>query len=260
MIIKMRVCALASGSSGNCFYVENDKSAFLIDAGISSKKIVERLNSIGKNPEKISGIFVTHEHSDHIRGVDVFARKFNIPIFSNRKTAESSFLCSNPDLINFIKTEEALDFSGMRIESFLKSHKAAEPVFFSLKEKNKKLSIITDAGFASQEVIDNISDSDFLCLESNHDVEMLIDGPYPWHLKNWIKSDLGHLSNMQAGLSVLEHSRNKLKSVILSHLSQTNNTPEIAFNTFSGLIKERKDLTPKIFVSTREQATNLFEV
>lgn len=259
LIIKMRLSALSSGSSGNCFYVESNENAILIDAGISAKQIVERLSLINRNPEKIKGIFVTHEHSDHIKGIDVFARQFQIPIFANKKTAESCFLCSDDSLIQKIKNTEIIKISNLEIQSFSKFHKASDPISFSITN-DKKISIITDAGFACKNIIENISDSDFLCLESNHDVKMLESGPYPFFLKQWIKSNIGHLSNTQAGLLVLEHASPKLKKIILSHLSQTNNTPKLALQTFNSLIKERLDIFPEVHISSRENPTELFKI
>ena len=160
---------------------------------------------------KVKGIFVTHEHSDHIKGINVFARRFHVPIFATKKTAESCCLCSDESLINFIKNNDSIEVGRMRIKSFSKSHKSADPVSYSINN-DRKLSIITDVGFSCRNVIDNVSDSDFLCLESNYDDRMLENGPYPYFLKKWIKSNQGHLSNFQAGVCVLEHGTPKLKT------------------------------------------------
>lgn len=256
----MKVCALASGSSGNCFYISDDKNenAIIIDAGISSKQIVEKLGIINSRPENIKAILITHEHSDHIKGVDVFARSFNIPIYANEKTIKSRFLCSNNELINSITNNETLSLGKFEIESFQKSHKAADPIGFTIINK-KRVSVITDAGFVCSNIKSQIKDADFLFLEANHDIEMLEKGFYPWHLKKWIKSDIGHLSNNQASLAVLEHSNKKLKNIVLSHISQNNNTPKLAANSFK-ILKERRDLKPNISVSQREFPTELFKV
>ncbi|MFH1500803.1 MAG: MBL fold metallo-hydrolase [archaeon] len=254
----MILSALASGSSGNCFYIENKDTAILIDAGISSKQICLRLESLKKSPEKIKGVFLTHEHSDHIRGADVFARQFNVPIYATRKTAEKSFLCSDTSLINFIKNNETIKLGGMDVTAFPKSHLGEDPVSYSVTN-DKKISIITDAGYPCKNIIENISDSDFLCVESNHDVSMLDNGPYPYFLKKWIKSDKGHLSNLQAALCILEHAPSRLNNILLSHLSQVNNTPAFALGTFK-VLKERKDLAPRIFVSGRESPTPLLKI
>jgi len=256
---KVKISVLSSGSCGNCFYIENDKSAVLIDAGISCRQIMERLEIIKRTPEKIKGIFITHEHSDHIKGCDVFSRKFNIPVFSTRKTAESCFLSSNENLINTIKNNDTIKIGGMEIEAFSKSHSAAEPVSFSVSDK-KKASIITDLGHSCTDVTDAISNSDFLCLESNYDSNMLDSGPYPHFLKQWIQSNSGHLSNLQAGLLLLEYSPKKLKNILLCHLSRENNTPNLALCTAKSLIKERFHFNPAVKAMSRGEMSGLIRV
>lgn len=255
----MKAVALASGSSGNCFYVENDKSSILVDCGISAKRILERMEILRLNPAKLKGIFITHEHSDHTRGTDVFARQLNLPIFATRGTIDNGFLCSNDELINSIKKDETTKIGGLDVEAFSKSHRAAEPVSYTVSN-GKKVSIITDLGYACKKVNEQIAESDVLFLESNHDLKMLESGPYPYFLKNWVKGDSGHLSNMQASLAVLEYGNAKLKNVILSHLSQTNNTPPVALKTFRKLMKERKDFNAKVDVSTRDKPSELFRI
>jgi len=255
----MKVAALASGSSGNCFYINNNHKSILIDVGISCKRVLNRLDLLGENPEKIHGIFVSHEHADHIKGVDVLARRFQIPIFATAGTIRNSFLCSDETLINPIKDDETIKLGGMEIQAFSKKHDAAQPVSFAIRN-GKMISVITDIGKACENVIGSVGDSDFLIIESNHDLRMLEEGPYPYFLKEKIKSDTGHLSNLHAGLCVLEHAKSKLKNVVLAHLSEINNTPNIAFNTFSSLMKERLGLKPRISVSTRQETTPLFSI
>lgn len=249
----MEVCALSSGSSGNCFYAGNGNSGLLVDCGISCKRIEERMNLIGRNVENIKGVFVTHEHSDHIRGIDVFARKFHVPVFATRSLIKNNFLCSNNDLVNEIKVGENMNIGGMEISSFSKIHKAIDPIGFTIldQKKNKKASIITDAGHACKNIVENVSDADALFLESNHDPEMLENGPYPYFLKRWIGGDNGHLSNMQAALCVLENAKKRMKNLVLCHLSEHNNTTKIALNTHKNLLKHRFDLKPNIYVSEK---------
>lgn len=213
---------------------------------------------IGKSPESIDAIFLTHEHSDHVRGADVFARTFNVPLFATNKTFQSCFLCSDAEKINKIKNNEAVKIGKLRIEAFSKPHKASDPVFFRI-EGGKKASIITDLGYPCQNAQDAVSDSDFICMESNHDISMLEHGPYPYYLKKWISSDSGHLSNRQSSLCVLEYARKKLKNIMLSHLSEVNNTPEIALSSFK-ILKERRDLGIKVSVSTRHAPTRLMKI
>lgn len=255
----MELSVLSSGSSGNCFYVESNRKGLLVDCGISCKQVLERMRIIGKSPEDIRGIFVTHEHSDHIKGIDVLARSFQIPIFATEKVIKEKFLCSDTNLIKEISKNESMRLGDLDIETFSKSHKAMDPVSFSIINK-KRLSIITDAGFVCKNIEENIKEADFLCLESNHDIEMLENGPYPWHLKKWIRSDIGHLSNMQASLGVLEYASPNLKGVILSHLSEINNKPEIALRTFNSIIKERQDLKIKASVSSRFLPTKVIKL
>lgn len=260
----MKISVLSSGSSGNAFYIENEENnkAILIDCGISCKRIEERLSSINRKPENIKRIFLTHEHSDHIKGTDVFARKFNVPILTTKKIIDSKFLCNDSNLLNSIKNDETTKVIGLDVIAFPKSHRSVDPVSFSIFDSKQKrtLSIITDAGYACKNICDNISISNFLCIESNHDLEMLEKGPYPWHLKKWIKSDNGHLSNIQSASCVAEHATKKLKNIILSHLSEKNNTPEKALNAFSYMFKQRKDLSSKLYYSLKFSATPLFKV
>ncbi len=255
----MEISALASGSSGNCFYIGNGKAAILIDAGISAKQILLRLEKINIDPQKIRALFITHEHIDHVRGSDVIARKLNIPIYATKETAKNCFLCSDRKLINHIDQNSITDIYGLKVEAFSKSHHAADPVSFNVIEK-KKVSVITDAGHACVNIKNHVSDCDFLCLEANHDENMLENGHYPRFLKNLIKSDLGHLSNLQAALCTLEFASPKLKTIILSHLSRTNNTPQLALKTFNSIIRERKNFNPFIEISQREEPTTLFKI
>lgn len=262
----MFISALASGSSGNCFFIENSfkgkTDAILVDAGISCKQILLRLSQLNRNQENIKGIFLTHEHSDHIRGIDVFARNFNIPIFVPKKIIGTRFICSKEELIVPIKNNETIEIGKMEIKAFSKHHQSADPVSFSISDKinNKKLSVITDAGHACKNVAEAVSSSDFLCLESNYDEKMLKEGPYPWPTKKWIGSDIGHLSNIQSAACVLEHAPKNLKHLMLCHISENNNTADIAHDTHFKFIKERSDLKPKLTLSNRHSPTELFKV
>ena len=256
----MKVAALSSGSSGNCFYIENNDSAILVDVGISAKKVSERLRFLNLNEDKIKAIFITHEHTDHIIGADVFCRRYNVPIFATRGTIAHGHLCSKRNLINSIKNNDIINIDGLEVEAFKKSHKAVDPVSYSISDKNKVACVITDAGYACNNVNEKISNSDFLFLESNHDLNMLENGNYPAFLKKWVSSDIGHLSNNQAALAVLEHGHKKLKNVVLSHISQMNNSPEVALRTFGNLLKERSDLNANLSVSLEARPTSLFNV
>lgn len=255
----MEFCALASGSSGNCFYVASEKSAVLVDVGISAKQVLARLAHVKGEAQKIKAILITHEHSDHIRGVDVLARKLHVPIFATKKTLHHRFICSDASLLHSISSEDVLKIQDLLITAFTKSHSAADPVSFSIKEK-KHIAVITDAGHACKNIQEHVAACDFLCIESNHDEHMLEIGPYtPFH-KAWVKSDKGHLSNKQAALCVRTHASAHLQQIVLSHLSKINNTPTIALQTFRDILKERDQFHPQIAVSVREEPTQLFLV
>lgn len=255
----MRFVALSSGSCGNCFYISEKNNAVLIDAGISCKQIFSRLTDLGENPKKIKGIFISHEHIDHIRGADVLARTLNIPIFATSGTLDSEFICSQKDLLNKIKVNETIKLSGMEISAFSKSHDASQPVSFQIKN-GKTISIITDIGYACKNVQEAVQDSDCLIMESNHDIQMLENGPYPFFLKKRILGEKGHISNLHSSLCVLEYGSKKLKNLMLAHLSETNNTPELALSCFRNLLKERRDLKPQLFVSQRNIPSSLISV
>jgi len=258
----MEACALSSGSSGNCFLVSNGQNSILVDAGISCKQIEKKMDSLGKKVESVKGIFVTHEHSDHIKGIDVFSRKFNVPIFATQKLIENKFLCSREELLNPIKKEDNLLMCGMEIISFPKIHKAIEPLGFTVldKKSGKRVSIITDIGNICVNTAEQISNSNSLFLESNHDLEMLENGPYPYFLKKWIKGDDGHLSNDQSIAGIIENAKSKLRSLTLCHLSEHNNSPELVQRLHSFSIKKITNLKPKIYVSIKDKVGDIIKI
>ena len=255
----MRFAALSSGSCGNCFYISEGNQAVLIDAGISCAQIFSRLADLNQDPKKIKGIFVSHEHIDHVRGIDVLARTLNIPIFATKGTLSSEFICSREDLLNKIKEDETIKFGKIEISAFSKSHDASQPVSFQIKN-DKTISVITDIGYACKNVQEAVQDSDFLVMESNHDIQMLEQGPYPHFLKKRILGDKGHISNLHSSLCVLEYGSNKLKNLMLAHLSETNNTHKLALSCFRSLLKERKDLKPSLLLSERNICSDLIKI
>lgn len=256
----LEITALASGSNGNCYYIGNKEDAVIVDAGISCKQIVARMSNLSLDIGKIKGIFVTHEHSDHIRGIEVFSRKFDVPVYISKKTFTNSGLMLKKHLVNIIDIGKDLNIGSIRITPFSKKHDAVEPCSYALHYKNKKVCVMTDIGSQCTNVVSNIGDCDAVFLESNYDIAMLENGFYPAYLKKRVASDHGHLSNYQAALLVLEHASPKLKWVFLSHLSGNNNTPEIAHKTFLSLIKERKDLKLKVIKTSRDKETDIVRI
>ena len=232
----MNLCSIASGSSGNCIYTGTDNTGILIDAGISAKRIEQGLASIDRNIKEIKGIFVSHEHSDHIKGLGVLARKHQIPIYGTRGTIEAIKKSSclgviDPDLYHVIRAEEEVQIDDLLIKPFRISHDAAEPVAYRMECGTKSAAVATDLGFYNQTVVDKLQKLDVLLLESNHDIHMLQVGSYPYPLKQRILGDRGHLSNELSGRLLGEVLHDGFKTVVLGHLSKENNYEALAYET-----------------------------
>ncbi len=238
----MIFCSLYSGSSGNSIFVSSGKAKILVDAGLPGKSIEAALKSIGESPCDIDGIFVTHEHTDHIKGIGVMSRKYDIPIYANEKTWKS--MCGSIGKIKEynikVFDKRSISIKDMDIVNYSIPHDAACPVGYSIYSSGKKASIATDLGCFTEEVKRNIEDSDVILLESNHDVEMLKFGPYPYNLKRRILSNVGHLSNDDCGIAIANMVNDKPMNIVLGHLSKTNNYPELAYQTVVNLLTERK--------------------
>lgn len=232
----MNLCSIVSGSSGNCIYVGTDHTHIIIDAGISGKKIELGLNSIGLKTSEMNGILVTHEHSDHIMGLGVLARRYGIPIYGTKGTLEaildSKHVGEIPkDLLREIKADANFCIEDMVIHPFSVSHDAAEPVAYRLSHGEKTVAVATDLGKYDDYTIDKLKGLDVLLLEANHDVNMLQVGGYPYYLKQRILGDKGHLSNELSGRLLCEVLHDRLKRVLLGHLSKENNYAELAYET-----------------------------
>lgn len=227
----MRFSVLASGSSGNAIYIENDQQSFLVDAGLSGRKMEELFAAIGKKMNNLDGILVTHEHSDHIKGLGIVARKHKVPIYANAKTWQAM-----DGLVGAIPMEQRFHFDmdtvktfgSLDIESFAVSHDAADPMFYVFHENGRKLALITDTGYVSDRMKGVIQAADAFVFESNHDVGMLQMGRYPWSVKRRILSDVGHVSNEDAAVAMSEVMAEKPTRIYLSHLSKDNNMKDLA--------------------------------
>ncbi|MDO4321714.1 MAG: MBL fold metallo-hydrolase [Lachnospiraceae bacterium] len=232
----MDFCSIASGSSGNCIYVGTEHTGVLIDAGISGKKVVAGLNSIDRRPEELDGILITHEHSDHIKGLGVLARKYGIPVFCSAGTKRAMLgqkMLGKVDesLFHEIIPDESFHIKEMEIQPFRVSHDAAEPVAYRLSQEDKSVAVATDLGYYDDYIVDHLRNLDAVLIESNHDVNMLQVGTYPYYLKQRILGFKGHLSNDNAGRLLGEILHDKMKSVMLGHLSKENNYEALALAT-----------------------------
>ncbi|MGE7623372.1 MBL fold metallo-hydrolase [Viridibacillus sp. NPDC096237] len=227
----MQFSVLASGSTGNAIYVENDDHAFIVDAGLTGKKMEQLFAKVNRDIKKLSGIFVTHEHIDHIKGVGVLARKYQIPVYANAKT-----WAAMDDKVGNIPLEQRFQFDmetvqsfgSLDVESFAVSHDAADPMFYTFHESGRKLVVITDTGYVSDRMKGIIKGADSFVFESNHDVSMLQMGSYPWSTKRRILSDVGHVSNEDAAVAMSEVVEQKQTRIYLSHLSKDNNMKDLA--------------------------------
>lgn len=225
---------LASGSSGNCFYLETPKKKILVDAGLSGKKITSLLAEIDRKPEDIDAILVTHEHSDHIHGIGVLARKYGMDIYANELTwqaMDSKLGKIDVAQKHIFELGSTKTFGDLDIESFGVSHDAASPQFYRFMKDDKSFVMLTDTGYVSDRMVGIVENADAYLIESNHDVEILRAGSYSWNLKQRILSDKGHLCNEDGADAMIRALGNRTKKIYLGHLSKENNIKELAHMT-----------------------------
>lgn len=232
----MRICSIASGSSGNCIYVGSDATHLLVDVGISGKRTEEGLRELDLSMQDIDGIFITHEHTDHIAGLGVLARKYSVPIFATRGTIAAIKKTASvgeipEELFQTVYADEKVIVKDIVCNPMRISHDAAEPVAYRISHGKKKVGIVTDLGTYNDYTVECLKEMDALLLEANHDVNMLQVGPYPYYLKQRILGDRGHLSNERAGQLLCDLLHDKLQAVMLGHLSKENNLPELAYES-----------------------------
>ncbi len=232
----MRLMSIASGSSGNCIYIGSEQAHILVDAGISGKRIEKGLNSLELTGKDIDGIFVTHEHSDHIKGLGVLARKYEIPIYTTGGTVDAMVKSGNlgklPEgIFHEIQEDKDVSIKDLTIHPFAISHDAAQPVGYRFQCGERSIGIATDLGKYNDYIVNNLQNLDALLLEANHDIRMLQVGKYPYYLKQRILGERGHLSNENAGKLLCRLLHDNLKAVFLGHLSRENNYEELAYET-----------------------------
>ena len=262
----IKFCSLYSGSSGNSLFISNGSTRILIDAGISGIRIQRALESINENPADLDAVLITHEHSDHTSCAGVMSRRFNLPVYTTRGTWKGmSGSIGKMNEANVIYISANIDFNikDIRIHPFSIPHDAADPVGYSFFSEDKKITIATDIGHMNNDLLENIKNSDFLMLESNHDIEMLDNGSYPYVLKRRIKSDHGHLCNNMAGETIALLARQGAKRFVIGHLSGENNCPEVAYRTVSSHIKNSGFIigeTIELYVAKRNETSEVFVI
>lgn len=240
----MKISVLASGSTGNVTYIETPQHKMLVDAGLSGKKIEALMNSIGRDLSDVDALFLTHEHTDHIKGAGVLARRYNLDLYANQGTwnAITPKIGPIPEAQkNIFEVGKTKSFGDLDAESFAVSHDAAEPQFYEFHHNGKSFVILTDTGYVSERVEGQIENADAYLFEVNHDVEMLRMGSYPWPLKQRILSDHGHLSNEAGANALMDVMGYNTKKIFLGHLSLHNNMKELAHLTVASMMKN-KDL------------------
>lgn len=260
--MSMRFSVLASGSTGNAFYIETDQTKLLVDAGLSGKQMDKLFQEVAADPSALDGILVTHEHSDHIKGLGIMARKYNLPIYANEKTWQAM-----EKNLGKLTTEQKFHFAAnhvqtfgdIDVESFSVSHDAADPMFFAFHHGNQKVALVTDLGYVSERIKKTIEGANAFIFEANHDVSMLQMGGYPWSVKRRILGDYGHVSNEDCGLALSDVITNDTKRVYLAHLSKDNNMKELARMSVDQVLQER-DIKMSLHDTDPAKATPLYEV
>lgn len=247
--------SINSGSNGNCYYVGNKNEAVLVDVGISCRELEKRMLRCGLNIKKVKAIFITHEHSDHISGLQVTSKKYDIPVFINEGTISNSRLKIEKHLINHFENDTTIEIGGLKINPFAKRHDAADPCSFIISDEHTTVGVMTDIGSVCNDVIKYFKTCHAVYLETNYDEEMLMTGAYPYYLKKRISADHGHLSNKQALELFLNHRHENLSHIFLSHLSKDNNDPQLAHKLFSGHAGQIS-----ISVASRHVESPVFEI
>lgn len=265
----MRLCSIASGSSGNCTYVGSDCTHLLVDVGISGKKAESGLNTLGLTGKDVDGILITHEHADHIAGLGVFARKYEIPIYATKGTINAIQNMRQvgeiaPDLFYEIQEDQKFTIRDLTVNPMKISHDAAQPVAYRISYGSRRVGICTDLGVFNDYTVDCLKGMDALLIEANHDVNMLQVGPYPYYLKQRILGDRGHLSNENSGRLLSRILHDGLKEIVLGHLSKENNLPELAYEAVRMEINlgdtPYKASDFKLMVAKRDEVSRVVEI
>lgn len=249
------ITSLASGSNGNCYYVGNDNEAILIDAGVSCKEIEKRLYRLALSIQKIKAIFISHEHADHIKGLPVFAKKYNLTIYITTATLANCKLHVDKKLVKSFSAHEPILIGGLMVTAFPKFHDAIDPYSFVVSCNSLKVGVFTDIGHPCQQVIAHFSQCHAAFLEANYDDEMLDTGSYPYYLKNRIRGERGHLSNKQALDLFKDHKPSFMSHLFLSHLSKNNNCSKLVQQLF-----DQHSSNIKIIVASRFEETPVFQI
>ena len=256
----MRVCLLASGSKGNSVYVEAGDCRILVDAGLSARQILARLQEIGVDGTDLDGILISHEHIDHTRGAGVLARKLKIPVVASASVWNECRDSFGATLSVEFESGTPFSFKDLHIDPFPITHDACDPVGFLIEGDDGRIGVATDLGIVTRLVTDKLQGCRAVVLEANHDEEMLLNGPYPWHLKQRIRSRHGHLSNVQSVELLEEILHPQLEGVFLAHLSEVNNDPTLAYDAAWALLDGQNVCAPLLEVGHQQRVSPVLTV
>jgi len=256
----VKICSLASGSKGNCLYVEIGDTRVLIDVGMSLRETLLRMEGCGIDPDRVDAVLVTHEHIDHIRSAGSYARKFKIPVIASHQVhLRAEKYLKKTQVIEF-ESGTAFTFRDTQIDPFPITHDACDPVGFVLESGEGRCGSATDLGIVTRLVADKLAGCRCLNLESNHDVEMLMNGPYPWELKQRIKSRHGHLSNEESLALLFELAHGKLEALVMAHLSEVNNHPDHVVRTTETFLRDQNVCAPTVIIGDQFTASRVVEI
>ncbi len=256
----MRVCLLASGSKGNAVYIDSGETRILVDVGLSAREIEKRLNLIGVDADSLHAILVTHEHLDHVRGIGPLARRFDLPVYAHPETYRALPRIGKIEALHEFDAGATFCLRDMEIRPFPITHDAKAPVGFAINTLSGKIGVATDLGIATRLVSDCLGECRVLVLESNHDEQLLLDGPYPWHLKQRIRSNQGHLSNTASADLLDELLWDGLNAVFLAHLSEVNNEPDMAYAGAAQVLAQQNLCQPELIVGSQENVSYCYEI
>ena len=247
------ICALASGSNGNSYYIGNRHDAVLIDAGITTKQLLLRMKSRGLDPSKIRAVFLSHEHTDHSRGIQVLSKRLGVNIWMPKETWYALPPYFKPPYVRFFTAGESVTVGSLEVHTFLKNHDAVQPCSFLVSCEGRTTGVFTDIGEPCDRVRSALKTCQAVLIESNYDEKMLWEGSYPWPLKQRVASSVGHLSNRQSVDLILGEWNPPLECIFLSHLSQENNTPAKAFEAFEPLHHRTR-----VLLTSRHDASEVY--
>ena len=248
----MKICLLASGSKGNSILVESGKTRLLIDAGLSARELRKRLDSVGVDAGSLDALLITHEHGDHVRGLGPLVRQLDLPVYLQTDLARKLPDVGKPECVQEFVDGEEFTIKDLTIRPFAITHDCLAPVGFTLDGELGKVGVATDLGIVTRLVTECLQDCRALVLETNHDEELLRDGPYPWKLKQRVRSNHGHLSNNAAGNLLQSLLWNGLETVFLGHLSETNNRPDLAVEVVREVLEKQNICEPQVLLGKQQ--------